>query len=120
VMDIMYPQNSDGLWRALFKTREDDFDAEMFISSFGGIGINAQYDGTIVAGSWHRVAFTLNNTNGAVILRKYIDGTLEGEQNLGSGVDGRWSLLPSFLLFADNNNETAPGTSTACNFAITR
>ena len=110
IMDIMYPAGSDGTWRALLKTREDNFDADIFISNFGGIGINAQYDGTILADTWYRVALAFGfDTNGTYMLEKYVDGQLVGSQNMGASVDGRWSLEPSFLLFADNNNETELG-----------
>src|SRR5690606_21408112 len=71
------------------------------------IGINVEYDGQIVPNNWHRVAFAFDLPAGTVA--KYIDGELVREQPLDSGVDGRWSLLPSFLIFADNDGETATG-----------
>lgn len=110
IMDIMYPGASDGTWRALLSTREDNSDAEMFVADFfygNGLGIAAQYDGTILPNTWHRVAFSFDLEAGT--LDKYMDGELVGSQSLGGGIDQRWSLEPSFLLFADNNNETAEG-----------
>ena len=116
-MDIKYPEGNR--WRAILKTREDGGDADLFVADefFGeGIGINGLYDGVIVPGQWHRVAlsFNLNTTNS--VLAKYIDGQLVGEQTLTAEVDGRWSLEPSFLLFADNDGETAPGLINSLQF----
>ena len=107
IMDIMYPQESDFLWRALFQTREDGSDADMFVADFGGVGINVQYDGTILPNTWYRVAFAFDLEAGEV--SKFINGQLVGTQFLGTGVDQRWSLEPSLLLFADNDGETAVG-----------
>jgi hypothetical protein len=41
-------------------------------------------------------------------LRKFIDGTLVGTQAI-SGVDSRWSLDPTALLFTDEDGETMAG-----------
>lgn len=110
IMDVMYPTGSE-TWRALFRNSDlSEPDAEMFISPWGAIGINVQYDppeGVIRSEVWHRVALAFDLTNN--IVAKYVDGRLIAEQTLDAGGDGRWALEESFQLFTDDNSETAPG-----------
>lgn len=110
IMDLMYPAASSGQWRALWQTDLNNAsDGELFINTANGIGISGIYAGTIQADTWHRVAFVFDLTLPAGRLRKFIDGALVGTQDLNAGLDGRWSLYSTALLFADDNNETRPG-----------
>jgi len=58
-------------------------------------------------------AVDLSGPGPAPIVAKFIDGVKVGEQTLGEGRDGRWSLYgaadtPNFaLLFADNDGDNA-------------
>ena len=122
VMDLFYPSNSTG-FRALLQTETNSpnrTDAELFVNGAHGIGISSQYQGSVTPGEWHRVAFTVDLSKRE--LGKYVDGTNvlsgpAGAAPLGTNAvqyldategvaDGRWSLLPQALLFADNDAET--------------
>jgi hypothetical protein len=122
VMDLFYPSNTVG-FRALLQTETNSptaTDAELFVNGTHGIGISGQYQGGVTPGEWHRVAFTVDLSKRE--LGKYIDGTNVlggpvGVAPLGTNsvqyldatvgaTDGRWSLLPQALLFADNDAET--------------
>lgn len=109
IMDVMYPVESDFLFRALLQTGENqaDDDAELFINPLGGLGLNGFYEGEITAGEWHRIAAVFDIPNDT--LSKYVDGEFVGSQALTTQIDGVYSLKPTFLLFADDNGETAAG-----------
>ncbi len=110
VMDIMYPVASAGTWRGLWQTSAGNAnDGDLFANPDNGIGVEGSYSGVLLPDTWHRVAFVFDLTLPANRLKKYIDGTLVGAQNLGSGVDGRFSLDPTALLFTDEDGETAAG-----------
>jgi len=94
-------------WRSLLQTDTgNSSDGDLFIRPEGGIGISQIYDGTVTPNEWHRVAVTIDLTG--PVLSKYIDGIKVGTQTSGlSSVDGRFSLDPSALLFADQDGDTA-------------
>jgi hypothetical protein len=119
IMDIMYPTTSTG-FRSVWQTDTNNTsDGDLFLNGNNGIGISGQYQGNVTFGAWHRVAFTFDLTKRE--LGKYVDGTnvLSGPvgdtpgtgpyQYLSEGVDGRWSLLNSALLYADEDGELKPG-----------
>jgi len=122
IMDLMYPVTSG--FKSLWQTgAPGDADGDLFFNGTG-MGIAQVYNGTIVAGNWHRVAFTLDLTQRE--LGKYIDGvnvvpTQVGATpfgphlaqylsaattvTAGGGVDLRWSLNATAQLLADDGNE---------------
>ncbi|MEO0764144.1 MAG: hypothetical protein AAFZ09_20460, partial [Pseudomonadota bacterium] len=84
-------------------------DGELFIRSDGGIGINGDYDGTVAAETWHRIAITVEDQgDGTSTLTKYLDGTLLDSQTVDAE---RFTLDAStgFLLLSDNDGETGTG-----------
>lgn len=108
LMDLMYPADQESDYRGLLQTALDNSDdADIFLNPLNAIGIDGQYHGDLFPGSWHRVALVFDLTQNS--LNKYVDGVLENAQLLGQGVDGRWALGPSALLFTDNDGETQPG-----------
>ena len=110
IMDIMFPTASSGVYRALLQTSTGNAnDGDLFVNTSNGIGISGSYHGAILPDTWHRVAFVVDLTLGADRLRKFIDGALVGTQPLSSGVDGRWSLGATALVFTDEDGETALG-----------
>ncbi|HEX5223344.1 MAG TPA: metallophosphoesterase family protein [Verrucomicrobiae bacterium] len=110
IMDVMFPTASSGQWRALFQTNPDNSnDSDLFVNPANSIGISGEYHGTVQPNTWHRLAFVVDLTAPSDKLRKYIDGVLVGTQDTGFTLDGRWSLLPTALLFADEDNETRGG-----------
>lgn len=114
IMDVLYPSSSHGQWRSIYQTATDNSnDGDFFVRGDGGIGISGNYQGAILPDTWHRLAVSVDLTTST--MAKYIDGVQVGVQTLSSGVDGRWALYPAdgspnyFLLFADEDGETAPG-----------
>jgi len=109
VMDVMFPTAANGRWRALFQTdpsNHEGNDAELYIGSGAavpdpnGIGAEGQFNGSLAAGTWYRVAFAVDLAAPAgKQLAKYANGIKVGEQSLSGGVDGRYALGPTALLF---------------------
>jgi YVTN family beta-propeller protein len=109
IMDVMYPAQSTDQWRALFQT--DPFnhlgnDAEFYagnehtLPDAGGIGTENLFNGHLLADTWYRIAFAVDLTaQGNAQLTKYINGTKVASQPLSGGVDGRYALGPTALLF---------------------
>lgn len=84
-------------------------DGDLFARASGAAGINSDYAGSsLTSGSWHRIVATVDNSLAVDFLKIYVDGTQI------NGVDGydsaRFDLSdPSFLVFADEDGETAAG-----------
>lgn len=111
IMDILLPAASANKWIGLFQTNTYNLnDADLFITPQGTIGISDSYHGQILPDKWYRVGFTVDGAAGQI--QKYIDGVLVGTTPISGN---RWSVWNSsrsgddqgFLLFADNNGETA-------------
>ncbi len=116
VMDILWPKKSQRKYRALYQTDIDnEDDAEMYIgdSDWGGVGINGNYAGKISVNRWHRIAITVqaaSGSGGVGQMHKFIDGEFVGGHGTNSDTPvSRWALGTDFLLFTDNDGETAPG-----------
>jgi hypothetical protein len=107
VFDVYYPANSDLTWRSLWQTDTGNTsDGDLFVSTANGLGISSIYDGFVSPGAWHRIAAAFDLTG--PVLTKFIDGVKVGNQTAGlSGVDGRFSLDPHALVFADNDGDVA-------------
>jgi hypothetical protein len=104
IMDILIP--TDG-WHCFIQIDSPDNsnDGELFVNPGNGIGITGSYQGSIVRGQWHRVAFAVDST---VVIAKYIDGVKAADQTSwdGIGFNGRHALLPTAILFADEDRES--------------
>ena len=116
IYDVYYPLASDDTWRSLLQTDlSNDSDGDLFVGDSDGIGISSIYDGNVSYGAWHRLAFALDltgtdtGTATTPVIAKFIDGVKVGNQTVGldAGLDGRWSLYPTALLFADNDGDVA-------------
>ena len=106
--DLYYPSSADLSWRSLWQTDlSDNSDGDLFISTGDGIGISSVYDGVVTPDTWHRIALAIDLTGpGSPVLTKFIDGVKVGNQTTGlSGRDGRFSLDPAALFFADNDGD---------------
>jgi autotransporter-associated beta strand protein/YVTN family beta-propeller protein len=109
LLDVMFPATSSGQWRAMFQTdpfNHEGNDAEFYIGDStsqpdpNGLGADGQFNGTLPPDTWHRIAFAVDLTAPAGHqLSKYLNGVKVGEQSLSGGVDGRYALGPSALLF---------------------
>jgi hypothetical protein len=115
IMDVMWPAESEGTWRALFNTDTSNTnDAEIFVNPDGSTGIFNNYAGNMLSDTWYRVTLVFDLTTNS--LTRYLNGvnaagTNAGAMSLGAegNVDGRFSLNRSLLFFSDNDGETAPG-----------
>jgi hypothetical protein len=126
IMDLMWPGDSDGTFRALFNVNTNDVDdpnditsdkdAAMFVNPDNAIGIQNDYIGTMNPNTWYRLGLAFDLTNG--IVTKYLNGTNIGSQFLGANLidSPQFSLGPALLLFADNSFETAPGLVNSVQF----
>lgn len=115
VMDVLFPADSTGKWRALLQTdvsNPPDDDAEFYLNEANGFGIGGAYSGNVAANTWVRLALAADLTGDAPVIRKYINGVKVGDHT--GALDGRFALTPdsSFLLFTDGYEGgiyTAPG-----------
>lgn len=108
IMDVLFPQSSDGQWRSLLQTDySNQSDGDWFInnSSMGGIGISG-YFGSIIPGQWHRIAMVVYAAPENGSAKFYIDGVEVG--TIGD-INERWALTENFLLLADDNGQTQAG-----------
>jgi 3',5'-cyclic AMP phosphodiesterase CpdA len=106
VLDLNTPSRPSG-WAALYQSNPANTDdGEWFINPTRGVGIGGNYGGTVADGSWVRLAVVVDCVAGT--LTSFVNGQ-SVQQTTGLTVDGRWSLGPEFLLFADENQENAPG-----------
>jgi hypothetical protein len=115
IYDIYFPASADETWRSLWQTDEyndQDNDGDLFVSTSDSIGIGAGgYSGYVSPDAWHRLAFafdltgTETGTAPTPLLTKFIDGVKVGNQILPSGMDGRWALDPTALLFASDGDD---------------
>lgn len=121
VMDVLFPSGSDGRWRALYQTDTNNTtDAEFYVQNApsGGIGINGLYHGSIRSNTWHRIAIVVQAAPGEGKCQRFIDGRFVGGiGSTGSGLDVRWALDRAFLLFTENDGETASGYVSSIYFA---
>jgi hypothetical protein len=117
IMDLQIPASTINSWHALWQTiTNNSGDASLFIrpaNSGGGIGISGTYHGNILPDTWYRLAFTFDLTTR--VLKKYTNGVLAGQQTL-EGVDGRWAVSSTALLFADNDGENDEGLCNSVQF----
>lgn len=100
ILDVYYPAIDAEGWAAIYQTgAANTEDAEAYIrGSDGGLGINGQYGGQVLDGRWHRLGIVADLTVGSV--RFYVDG-LPGSSISDEGLDGRFSLDETILLFAE-------------------
>lgn len=106
IMDVMFPSRPNG-WAVLWQTSANNAsDGDWFINPTGGVGISSVYGGSVPDGAWNRLALAVDSIGGT--LTSFINGT-QVQQISGLTPDGRWSLGPVALLFADENQENAGG-----------
>ena len=120
VFDIYYPLSSDRTWRSLWQTATGNGnDGDLFVGNGNGIGISSVYEGNVTAGEWHRIAAAFDLTGpGSPVLTKFIDGVKVGNQTGGlSGMDGRFALDTSALVFADNDGDVAEAYVSSIQFS---
>jgi hypothetical protein len=94
-----------GLWHCLLQTyAANTNDGDVFISQPGRVGVSAtgySFPRVLDAKTWYRLAIVVDNGSRYEI---YADGLLI-LSGTPQGVDGRFSLDPGVLFFADDNGE---------------
>lgn len=125
---IDYVQTSQG-WNSLYQTGSPHGnDGDLFIAP--GVNADTRTDSTIGIGDlgystltfdasqWHRIVWSVDNGNS---FKVYVDGNLFLD-GIPQAVDGRFSLDPTFYLFADDTWEDQWGlvsTAAVWNRALT-
>lgn len=100
--DFRIPEN--GAWRCFFQTSPDNTgDGDFFINPGGDLGVAAVgYSGiTITPGEWYRLIISVKN---GTHFTTYLDGKLLLNGSV-QPLNGRFSLGPRLLVFADDNGE---------------
>ncbi|GBC97290.1 hypothetical protein HRbin16_03111 [bacterium HR16] len=126
IMDVMFPVTPG--YVSLYQTNPNNTnDGDWFIfhdvpgdERTNGLGISGNYSDPgnplrFQDGVWQRIALVIDTTTpsggDSCVYRCYINGQLQNivQSPSGWGVDGRFSLESTFLLFADNDGETQEG-----------
>lgn len=113
VMDVLWPTASSGRWRSYYNTNLTNAnDGDFFADPADAIGVSGHYRGRLLPNTWHRVVFVVGAADSEGQMQKYIDGEFVGGQGTtGSAISSRWALFsqpgPDFILFGDDNGETA-------------
>ena len=106
LIDFMVPSLAP--WYCFYQTNTSNAnDGECFIRpGTGQVGVGQTgYSSTgILANTWYRMVISVNNNTNAYFI--YLDG-IQILQGFTDGMDGRFSLNPAVLLFADENGEDA-------------
>jgi hypothetical protein len=96
-----------GKWYSFFQTDlTNASDAELFIKNSSnsiGVGDVGYTSKAVVANTWYRMVVSVKNGE---FFKVYIDGALWLD-GAGQAVDGRFGLLSSLLIFADNDGDDA-------------
>ncbi len=107
LFDVKYPTTSSGQWMCFYQTSPTNSnDGDFFVQSgTGKLGVAATgYTArNTKMETWYRVVVSVDNGS---FYRIYVDGEL-WLQGTVQAVDGRFSLDPKVLLFADEDGEDA-------------
>ncbi|AWM14104.1 hypothetical protein DI487_09725 [Flavobacterium sediminis] len=111
IVDLYVASVNKGKYISLLQTNPDNLgDADFFINPDGQLGTLDSYHGNFDFDTWHRLVFVLDGN----AIRKYLDEAFIGETEAPLGLK-RWPVFNNmayhgkhgFLLFSDNDNETA-------------
>ncbi len=104
-IDFSVPET--GKWYSFFQTDlTNESDAELFIKNSSnsiGVGDVGYTSKVVAANTWYRMLVSVKNGE---FFKVYIDGALWLD-GTGQAVDGRFGLLSSLLIFADNDGDDA-------------
>jgi len=92
-------------WRTVPLVQTDpwnDDDAELLIDRIKGLDVAGEHGGTLLDGTWHRVAMVVDETSKTVT--GFVDGVMVRRTKTDIA-DSRWALEPELLLFADEKRE---------------
>lgn len=114
LMDLyLASTNQAGFFSFLQTDPENSSDGDLFFrASDGGIGQGeGSYEGStrMELQRWHRIAFAVDLAAQPPVITKFIDGVKHSDWIQPDGIDlNRRALLPSAILFADENGERMP------------
>lgn len=115
ILDLMYPPQSDALWRGIFNADTNNAnDSEIFADPDGLVGNYNNYAGRLSPNVWNRLVLTYDLSSN--LWTRYLNGTnVLGEEAGPSplplpegSLDGQFSLKGGLLFFSDNDGEVAP------------
>jgi hypothetical protein len=101
-IDFSFPEA--GVWHSFMQTDPTNgSDGDLFANASNAVGIaEAGYSSKVLAANtWYRMILSVKNGE---FFKVYIDGVLWLD-GTGREVDGRFGLLSSLMLFADNDGE---------------
>jgi hypothetical protein len=128
IMDVFFPTVPTPGFISLLQTDSAPAgsDGDWFINGSNGMGISSDYTDTgnatrFTRGQWQRIALVIDTTSptgAANQYRSYVNGVLQNIVGApsGWGLDNRFSLNPSFFLFADEDGETSSGLINSLQF----
>ncbi|MFK0205991.1 Ig-like domain-containing protein [Agrobacterium sp. NPDC090283] len=109
VMDVKLPKDGASLASIFQSDLSNVTDGDLWLNYRGAtalIGTDNRDEGAVPLDVWTRIVISVErNPAGGYTLHKYADGKLMGSQPVGATYDIGSS---GFLLFADNDKETAP------------
>ncbi|MCA9515144.1 MAG: metallophosphoesterase [Myxococcales bacterium] len=104
VIDLKLDARAPRQWAAILQTHAQNVnDAEWAVDRELGLGGRERYGGRVEYGRWYRLALVVDPASGLV--SSYIDGVLAVAAKRAV-LDGRYSLEPIALLFADDDHQT--------------
>ncbi len=107
LFDFKYPLPSSGRWMCFYQTNPNNGnDGDCFVRNSDralGVAATGYTARTTKADTWYRMVVSVDNGS---FYRIYVDGEL-WLQGTVQAVDGRFSLDPKLLLFADEDGEDA-------------
>ena len=108
LMFDIYVPSTDNEWLAILQTNSlNTDDADLFIHQETELEIGGvDYFSGINFNTWHRIAIVVGINDVDGYTNVHVDGALVGSID---HVDERWAIGSSFLMFTDNNAETASG-----------
>lgn len=107
LLDVKVPASSIGNWVSLYQTNSSNSnDGDCFVRTNKTIGVgDTGYSRKTISGdTWYRIIISVDNGS---FYRIYVDGT-EWLNGTVQSIDGRFSLDPQILFFADNDGEDYP------------
>jgi predicted phosphodiesterase len=107
LLDVKYPASSAGQWKTLIQTNiANSNDGDCFINTTGTIGVAATgySTNTLASETWARIVISVSNPS---FYRIYVNG-VKWKEGTAQALDGRFSLDPTVLFFADENGDDYP------------
>ncbi len=109
IMDVNFPTFPGlGAYASLLETNPaNNDDVDFFVRNTGVVDLESpQIAAGITANTWYRMAIRSERVGGSLLTELFLDGQFIGGGS--NGIDGGATLTTPFLLFSDNDGNTAP------------